>query len=41
MVGAYTEEEILNEIKQVGFIDCQCVLHSEEFGSSWVVAENP
>jgi len=41
MVGAFSEEELLNEIGDAGFVEAKVVVQAEEFGSSWVTAVKP
>jgi len=38
MVGVFSEEELLNEIGDAGFVEAKVVVQAEEFGSSWVTA---
>jgi predicted O-methyltransferase YrrM len=41
MVGTYSEEELLHEISEAGFLKAKVVVQAEEFGSSWVTAVRP
>jgi len=41
MVGAFSEEELLYEIGDSGFVEAKVVVQAEEFGSSWVTAVKP
>lgn len=41
MVGAYSEAELAELLKQAGFVDCRIAAKSEQIGCTWITALKP